>query len=60
MAEAEAQGISNEIVNIDEKVDMKALEAAAWDLVGALGKSGEVARPFSTFTTTSELLWNGA
>jgi HAE1 family hydrophobic/amphiphilic exporter-1 len=32
---------------------LKALEAAAWELVGALGKSGEVARPFSTFTTTS-------
>ncbi|MEO7385947.1 MAG: multidrug efflux RND transporter permease subunit [Gammaproteobacteria bacterium] len=32
---------------------LKALEAAAWELVGALGKSGKVARPFSTFTTTS-------
>ncbi|MEQ1800850.1 MAG: multidrug efflux RND transporter permease subunit [Gammaproteobacteria bacterium] len=32
---------------------LKALETAAWDLVGALGASGEVARPFSTFTTTS-------
>jgi len=32
---------------------LKALEAAAWGLVDALGQSGEVARPFSTFTTTS-------
>ncbi|MBL8199975.1 MAG: efflux RND transporter permease subunit [Chromatiales bacterium] len=32
---------------------LKALEAAAWELVGALAQSGEVARPFSTFTTTS-------
>ena len=32
---------------------LNALESSAWKLVGALGKSGEVARPFSTFTTTS-------
>ncbi len=32
---------------------LKALEAAAWDLVGALARSGEVARPFSTFTTSA-------
>ncbi len=30
---------------------LKALENAAWALVGALGESGEVGRPFSTFTT---------
>ncbi|MBN8281510.1 MAG: efflux RND transporter permease subunit, partial [Gammaproteobacteria bacterium] len=35
---------------------LKALEAAAWDLVGALGQSGQVARPFSTFTTTAPRL----
>ncbi len=32
---------------------LKALEVAAWDLVGALTRSGEVARPFSTFTTSA-------
>jgi len=32
---------------------LKSLELAAWDLVGALAQSGEVARPFSTFTTTA-------
>ncbi|MEO8223202.1 MAG: multidrug efflux RND transporter permease subunit [Gammaproteobacteria bacterium] len=32
---------------------LKALETAAWELVGALAQSGEVARPFSTFTTTA-------
>jgi HAE1 family hydrophobic/amphiphilic exporter-1 len=32
---------------------LQALEKAAWDLVGALAQSGEVARPYSTFTMTA-------
>ena len=32
---------------------LKSLEAAAWELVGALGQSPDIARPFSTFTTTA-------
>lgn len=32
---------------------LRPLEKAAWDLVGALAQSGEVARPYSTFTTTA-------
>jgi HAE1 family hydrophobic/amphiphilic exporter-1 len=32
---------------------LQALEQATWALVAALAESGEVARPFSTFTTTA-------